>query len=55
MATLFFGAAKGLTGLMGMGALMFGIAVQRVEVQMDAIEAVEVEEAAPLLIPIPEE
>ena len=43
MATLFFGATKGLTGLMGMGALMFGLAMNRVEIQMDAVEVAPVE------------
>ncbi|MEJ6580473.1 MAG: hypothetical protein QNL68_11820 [Akkermansiaceae bacterium] len=57
MATLFFGAAKGLTGLMGLGTLMFGMAVQKVAVQMEAIEldAAEAQDAVPLLLPIPAE
>ena len=54
MATLLFGAAKGLTGLMGVGALMFGLAVQRIEVQMEDLE-LEAQEAAPLIVPIPAE
>lgn len=57
MVTLFFTATKGLTGLIGMSALMFGLAVNRIEVQMDDIEldAPEIQEVAPELIPVPAE
>jgi hypothetical protein len=57
MTMLFFGATKGLTGLMGMSALMFGLAVNRIEVQMDDIEpgAPKVQQAVPDLIPVPAE
>ena len=54
MATLLLGVAKGLGGLMGMGALMFGMAVKQVEVQIEEmqLDAVEDAEVAPPKIEI---
>ena len=45
MATLLLGTAKGLGGLMGMAALMFGLAIKRVEVQIEEMQLDAVEDA----------
>jgi len=62
MTALFFGVAKGFTGLVGISSLMFFSAIKTVEVQMEAVEGAaagaqlgrQIEEA-PELIPVPAE